>query len=68
LAEAVPPQRALGLFLTSPQRPGNPLRTVAIGQPADLVVLDGDLATVLADPDHRHVVATIRAGAVVHSA
>ena len=67
-AEAVPPARALGLFLTRPDQPGGPLRTVAIGQPADLVLLAGDLDRVLADPDHRQVVATVRAGRLVYQA
>jgi predicted amidohydrolase YtcJ len=66
--ERIGPARALGLFLTPPDRPGGPQRTVAVGQSADLVLLDADLATVLADPDHRHVVATIRAGHIVHPA
>jgi predicted amidohydrolase YtcJ len=67
-AERVPAARALGLFLTAPLEPGGPLRTVAIGQPADLVLLDADLPAILEDLDHRHVVATIRAGRVVHRA
>ncbi len=65
-AERIPPARALELFLTSQRRPGGPPRTVAIGRFADLVLLDAGLADVLADPDHRHVAATIRGGEVIH--
>jgi predicted amidohydrolase YtcJ len=67
-AERVPPATALGLFLARPDRPGGPLRTVAIGQPADLVLLDADLDAVLDDLDQSHVGATIRDGRVVHRA
>ncbi|MGE5829881.1 MAG: hypothetical protein ACM30G_16185 [Micromonosporaceae bacterium] len=33
----------LGLFLSCPDRPGGPLRTVEVGQPPDLVLLAGGL-------------------------
>ena len=48
--EAVSPERALALFLTRPEAPGRRARRVAVGAPADLVVLDGPLSQVLEDP------------------
>jgi hypothetical protein len=36
-----------------------------VGEPADLVVLDGPLSQVLEDPSSRHVVATIIGGTAV---
>jgi predicted amidohydrolase YtcJ len=63
--EAVSPERALALFLTRPEAPGGAPRRVAVGAPADLVVLDGPRSQVLEDPSSEHVVATIIAGTVV---
>jgi predicted amidohydrolase YtcJ len=66
--ERIPAARALELFLTAPEWPGGPPRTVAVGQPADLVVLNDTLERVLADPDAGHVAATIRGGRVIYRA
>src|SRR5262249_13077019 len=63
--ERVPPATALGLFLTRPDDPGGPLRTVASGPPADLVLGAAPLPRVLADPDAGHAGATIHAGRLV---
>jgi predicted amidohydrolase YtcJ len=65
LREAVSPERALALFLTPPEAPGGTPRRVAVGAPADLVVLDGPLSVVLENPSSGHVAATIIAGTVV---
>ncbi len=64
--ERMSPGRALGLFLSEPHEPGGPPRTVAVGAPADLVVLDCPLEAVLEDFDAGHVVATVVAGRIVH--
>ena len=64
--ERVTPRRALGLFLADPGDPGGPPRPVAVGEPADLVVLDRPLDTVLEEFDARHVVVTLVAGRIVH--
>jgi predicted amidohydrolase YtcJ len=64
-AEAVPAERALALFLTPPDAPGGTPRTVHVGAPADLCLLDESLADVLADPSSDHVAATVIAGKVI---
>jgi predicted amidohydrolase YtcJ len=64
--EGVTPARALGLFLSEATTPGGPPRSVAVGAPADLVVLDCPLAGLLEDLDAGHVVATVVAGRLVH--
>jgi predicted amidohydrolase YtcJ len=61
-AESVTAWQALRGYLTDPMAPGGPVRPLRAGAPADLVVLDGPLREVLADPDHRRVRATIMAG------
>jgi predicted amidohydrolase YtcJ len=63
--ERVSGPRALGLFLGRSTRPGGPPRTVAVGHDADLVLLDGPLDDVLANPDPKRVIATIRAVRVI---
>ncbi|MGA2836100.1 MAG: amidohydrolase family protein [Acidimicrobiales bacterium] len=65
-AERLDPGRALGLFLSDPPSPGGPARTVRVGGPADLCLLDGDLRLVLEDPSSAHVVATVIDGELVH--
>jgi predicted amidohydrolase YtcJ len=61
-AECVTPWQALRGYLTDPTAPGGPTRPLRAGAPADLVVVDGPLAEVLADPDHPRVRATVVAG------
>jgi predicted amidohydrolase YtcJ len=56
---------ALDLFLGSPDAPGGPPRRVAVGAPADLVLLDRPLSAALADPRSDHVVATFVGGVEV---
>jgi len=58
-------QRALELFLTTPERPGGQPRRVTVSGAADLCVLDAPLSEVLADPSSDHVVATIVQGEVI---
>ncbi len=64
-AEAVSAQRALHLFLGSPDRPGGQTRTVTPGAPSDLCLLGVPLAAALRDLDASNVVATSRGGALV---
>ena len=64
--ERVAAEVALGGFLSRPERPGGPARQVVPGAAADLVLLDGPLATVLASPGSDHVAATWIGGRCVH--
>jgi predicted amidohydrolase YtcJ len=64
-AEAVPPERALALFLTPPGAPGGAPRRIEAGAPADLCLLDGPLDDVLANPSADRVAATVIGGRVV---
>ncbi|MGH9135578.1 MAG: amidohydrolase family protein [Acidimicrobiales bacterium] len=57
-AEAVTARRALGLYLGDPTAPGGPERTVSVGAPADLCLLDRPLADALRGPVRNHVVQT----------
>jgi predicted amidohydrolase YtcJ len=63
--ERVGRQRALELFLSSPECPGGPPRRVTPSSQADLCLLDAPLGEVLADPSSDHVVATIANGEVI---
>jgi predicted amidohydrolase YtcJ len=65
-AERVDPATALGLFLGPLDAPGAPPRRIALGGPADLCVLDGTLASVLAEPAAERVVATVARGRVTY--
>jgi predicted amidohydrolase YtcJ len=60
--EAVSAQQALRGYLGSPGDPGGPHRTVCVGGPADLVLLDAPLGQALAAPSKEHVAATIIGG------
>lgn len=64
--EAVPARTALDLFLTPPASPGGAPRTVAVGAPADLCLLDRALEHALAHPSSDRVVATWVGGVAVH--
>jgi predicted amidohydrolase YtcJ len=67
-AECVSPARALAGFLTIPDAPGGPVRTVHTGVPADLVLLDRPLTDALRAPAAEHVRMTMIDGRVVHGA
>jgi predicted amidohydrolase YtcJ len=64
-AEALSPEEALALFLTSPEDPGGRPRRLEVGGPADLCLLDRPWHALRQDLDAEHVMATIRAGRVV---
>ncbi|MDD9369547.1 MAG: amidohydrolase family protein [Acidimicrobiales bacterium] len=64
LREGVAPERALALFLTPLDAPGGTPRRVAVGEPADLCLLDGPLSQVLEAPSSGHVAATVIGGAL----
>ncbi|MEX2293070.1 MAG: amidohydrolase family protein [Acidimicrobiales bacterium] len=64
-AEAIDPATALRLFLGAPGDPGGPPRTVQVGAPADLCLLDRPLAEVLTRLRSDDVAATICAGRLV---
>jgi hypothetical protein len=53
---------ALHAYLGPPDHPGGPPRRVAVGEPADLVVLQQPLAVTLAEPRATRVRATFIAG------
>jgi predicted amidohydrolase YtcJ len=65
--EAVPPRRALELFLGRPSTPASP-RKLAPGGPADLCVLREPLSVALDELDADLVAATVIGGEVVYSA
>lgn len=64
--EAVAPARALALYLDDPAEPGRRPRRVALGQPADLCLLDAPLADVLAAPSRERVRGTLIGGRLAH--
>jgi predicted amidohydrolase YtcJ len=65
--ERLAPPRALELFLGSADDPGGPPRTVHVGAPADLCLLDAPLQEALSAPSSDRVVATWVAGEPVHA-
>ncbi|MFN8019333.1 MAG: amidohydrolase family protein [Acidimicrobiales bacterium] len=65
-AEALPAALALARLLTPPEAPGGAPRRVAVGAPADLVLLDRPPAAALADPGRHVVRATWIGGALAH--
>jgi len=66
--EALAGPAALDLFLGAPDAPGGPPRRLAVGAPADLVLLDRPLDDVLAEPLSDLVVATFIDGTPVATA
>jgi predicted amidohydrolase YtcJ len=64
--EAVTTAEALGLYLGAPGDPGGPARRVEPGAAADLVLLDGPLPELLAEPSAERVRLTLIDGQVVH--
>lgn len=65
-SERIGPARALRLFLGDLADPGGPSRGVSIGAPADLCLLAHPLAGALDRLSSDSVVATVRAGRLVH--
>jgi predicted amidohydrolase YtcJ len=59
------PERALAMFLSPLDDPGGPPRTLSVGAPADLCLLDRPLGQVLRAPTSEAVRAVLRAGAVI---
>lgn len=64
--ERVTPDAALDGFLTSSDALGAPVRTIAVGADADLIVLDCSRTEMLAAPDSSHIRATLIGGAPVY--
>lgn len=60
--EAIPPMRALELYLADPRRPGGPSRLIAPGNPADMVLVDGDPWSSVEHLDRERVTTTIVGG------
>jgi hypothetical protein len=57
---------ALASFLAPLATPGGPGRSVCVGAPGDLVLLDRSLDAALAGPSASHVRATWIGGMVMH--
>lgn len=66
--ERVPVEVALRGMLSPLDDPGGPARRVAVGRPADLVLLDRPLREALRAPDAGHVRVTFVEGRIVHGA
>jgi hypothetical protein len=65
-AERVTAGQALSGYLSDPRFPGGPARAIAVGAPADLVLLRDTLAKALADPSHDRVRLTLIGGVVTY--
>ena len=65
--ERVDARTALDWFLTPLENPAGPPRRVAVGEPADLCLLDVPLVVMLESPDAAHVRATWIDGVMVYS-
>lgn len=65
--ERLTPPQALALYAGDPRRPGGGLRELAVGQPADLCLLDVSWDALCADLDARHVALTICGGQIVYA-
>ncbi len=63
--ERLEPERALGLFTSPAQAPGAPARRVAVGEPADLCLLDRPWSRARSPLSSANVRATFRSGAIV---
>jgi predicted amidohydrolase YtcJ len=64
-AERLTPEEAVALFLGTPDDPGGPPRTVAVGAPADLCLLDRPWGEARRDLSLAAVTTTIRDGRIV---
>jgi predicted amidohydrolase YtcJ len=63
-AERITARQALAGYLSSPDQPAGPARPLAIGSPADLVLLSVPLVQALAAPSAELVAATFTGGSV----
>ncbi len=63
--EALTPERALALFTTPAAAPGGPPRRVAVGEPADLCLLDRPWSQARQQLSSDCVAATVRGGALI---
>lgn len=61
--EALSPSQALALWLAGPQPPFAP-RRITVGAIADLILIDGEMAEILADPDADRVAHTVINGRI----
>lgn len=66
--ERIPPAQALRGYLTSPELPGGPVRTVVPGTPADLVLLRSGLDEALERIPDNPVRLTVAAGRTIYDA
>jgi predicted amidohydrolase YtcJ len=64
--ERVPPSEALRGYLSSGDSPGGSPRTIHVGGPADMVLLDRPIEEVLREPSARRVRAVMARGRWVH--
>ncbi|HEX4504784.1 MAG TPA: amidohydrolase family protein [Alphaproteobacteria bacterium] len=64
-AERLTPEEAVGLFLGDPGDPGGPPRTIAVGAPADLCLLDRPWAQARRGLGQVGITTTIKAGRIV---
>ena len=67
-AERVSAGQALAGYLSDPWSPGGPPRELAVGRPADLVLLRDPLAQALAEPGHHRVRLTLIGGVPAYEA
>jgi predicted amidohydrolase YtcJ len=63
--EGIAPERALALFTSHPSAPGGPPRSIGVGAPADLCLLDRPWARARSKLSSALVAATIRDGSIV---
>ncbi|PZQ62522.1 MAG: amidohydrolase [Phenylobacterium zucineum] len=68
VGEAISPVRALALYLDEPAAPGRRARRVAVGDVADLCLLDAPLADVLVSSSRERVRLTLIDGQVAYAA
>jgi len=66
-AECLAPAQAIALFGGDAHRPGKGLRQLAVGQPADLCLLDLPWDALCEDLQARHVALTLCDGRIIHA-
>lgn len=66
--EALTPEQALNLYTGDPLQPGQARPSIAVGEVADLCLLDAPWEEIREDLDSRHVSATFGAGQMLYAA